>query len=234
MKRLFGWLLMLSAAQGAEPDEGRRIEVLIYNYAHVAADVLARAEGEAGRIYQRAGIETEWQDCPLSPAEAERYPACQSLPGPTRFALRLMPRPMAERRKEDPMVFGFALFPEDGGFGTVVNVYSDRAAELAKGRESAHAVILGHLMAHELGHLLLGTGSHSQTGLMHVPWHKKELELIAQGSMMFMPWQAEQIRSQVRERSAAGRTAQIATSAAPNSDLHRQREANLSGSLTQP
>ena len=215
MKTLIGrWLLaslgVTMLAEAREP--GLRVEVLVYNYAGLSAETLARAEREAARIYERAGIETEWLDCPLSPAEAAHYPACELPVGVTRLALRLLSREMAERRKSDPMTFGFALFPEDGGFGTIVNVYSHRAEELAKGREKTHAAILGHLMAHELGHLLLGVGSHSPSGLMRVPWHKKELELIAQGSMFFMPWQAERMQAQVIARVASERAEQAQSS----------------------
>jgi hypothetical protein len=206
MKTLIGrWLLaslgLTMLAEAREP--GLRIEVLVYNYAGLSAETLAKAEQEAARIYERAGLETQWLDCPLSPAEADQYPACQLPVGVTRLALRLLSREMAERRKSDPMTFGFALLPEGGGFGTIVNVYPHRAGELAKGREKTQAVILGHLMAHELGHLLLGVGSHSANGLMHVPWRKKELELVAQGSMFFTPWQAEQMRTQVAARLAS-------------------------------
>ena len=214
MKTLIGrWLLaslgLTMLAEAREP--GLRIEVLVYNYAGLSAETLAKAEQEAARIYERAGLETQWLDCPLSPAEAAQYPACQLPVGVTRLALRLLSREMAERRKSDPMTFGFALLPEGGGFGTIVNVYPHRAGELAKGREKTQAVILGHLMAHELGHLLLGVGSHSANGLMHVPWRKKELELVSQGSMFFMPWQAEQMRTQVAARLASEKARQSAS-----------------------
>ena len=214
MKTLIGrWLLaslgLTMLAEAREP--GLRIEVLVYNYAGLSAETLAKAEQEAARIYERAGLETQWLDCPLSPAEADQYPACQLPVGVTRLALRLLSREMAERRKSDPMTFGFALLPEGGGFGTIVNVYAHRAGELAKGREKTEAVILGHLMAHELGHLLLGVGGHSANGLMHVPWRKKELELVSQGSMFFMPWQAEQMRTQVAARLASEEARQSAS-----------------------
>jgi hypothetical protein len=62
--------------------------------------------------------------------------------------------------------------------------------------------MLGHLMAHELGHLLLGVRSHSASGIMHVPWQKKELEIIAQGSMLFTPWEAQTMRSKIQARRA--------------------------------
>jgi hypothetical protein len=62
----------------------------------------------------------------------------------------------------------------------------------------AHGVPMGHLTAHELGHLLLGAGSHSSSGIMHVPWHKKELEAIAQFLMWFTPSEEGKLRAGIR------------------------------------
>jgi hypothetical protein len=205
MKTLIGsWLLATLGAtvlaKSREPDV--RIEVFVYNYAGLAAKTLATAKEEAARIYMRVGIETQWLDCPLSPAEAAQYPACQVPVLPTRLALRILSGSMAERVKLSDATFGLALFPEDGGFGMTALVCSHCAEELAKGHKAKHAIILGHLMAHELGHLLLGVGSHSPTGLMHVPWSKKELESIAQGSLLFSSWEGHNMRCQVLVRLA--------------------------------
>src|SRR5690242_13125997 len=82
----------------------------------------------------------------------------------------------------------------------VANVFAYDAEQLANRRGMRQGVILGHLVAHELGHLLLGSGSHSPSGVMHVPWHLKELDIIAQGLMVFMPQQAERMRTNIRAR----------------------------------
>ena len=105
------------------------------------------------------------------------------------------------------MTFGSALLPDDGGFGMVAQVCAHCAEELAKEGASSYAVILGHVMAHELGHLLLGAGGHAATGLMHVPWYKKELESIAQGSLVFTSWQGDTMRRQVSTRLLAANQA---------------------------
>lgn len=199
MKRLFGsWLLLIAAVTlDAQP---LKVEVLIYNYAGVSAETLARAEREAARIYDRAGIETEWLDCPLTSEVAARYPACQLPVSPTRPILRILSRSMAGRIGLTQTAFGSALLPEDGGFAMTAQVCAHCAEELAKGGKAMHAVILGHLMAHELGHLLLGVGSHSLTGLMHVRWQTRDLESAAQGSLLFTSREAGTMRRQVSAR----------------------------------
>ena len=206
LKRRFALGVVLAASvSGAEP--GLKIAVFVYNYASISSEALARAKAEAGRIYRHAGIDLEWLNCPLSQEQAAQYPDCGVAPARTRLALRILSRSMAERLRQDQDSFGFALYPEDGGFAIVANVFAHNAEELARRRALSHGVILGDLMAHELGHLLLGAGSHSAGGIMRVPWHKKELEIIAQGSLLFMPWEAERMRAQIRARMSSERAA---------------------------
>jgi hypothetical protein len=203
MKTLVGsWFLLglVGTLPAQTPKPESKIQVFVYNYAGVSPETLARAEREAARIYSRTGIQTEWLDCPLTPDQAAQYPACQLPPSPARLALRLLSRPMAERIGLSQATFGSALLPEDGGFGMTAQVCAHCCEELAKGDQTLNAAVLGHVMAHELGHLLLGIGSHGATGLMHVPWHHKELENVAQGSLLFTSSEGEKMRRQVSAR----------------------------------
>lgn len=177
-----------------------KITILVYNYAGLPQGVMAQAESEAERIYRRADIGMEWLDCPLSREQADQYPACQVAPSPTKLAIRLVPRAMAERYRQAEDTFGFAQYPGDGTFGTVSNVFCHDSEALAKRHGMTHGILLGHLMAHEIGHLLLGAGSHAASGIMHVPWHKRELEMIAQRFLLFLPNEEEQLRASIRAR----------------------------------
>jgi len=185
----------------AEPSP--KFTVFVYNYAALPAEVLKQTEAEAARIYRHEGIEVEWLDCPLSPGEASQFTACQIPSGPTRLAVRILSQSMAERLRQAQESFGFALYPDDGSFATVANVFAHDAEQLADRRGIRQGVILGHLVAHEVGHLLLGAGSHSAVGIMHATWHLKELEIIRQGAMTFTPKEAERMRTNIRVRMAA-------------------------------
>ena len=55
-------------------------------------------------------------------------------------------------------------------------------------------IILGHAMAHELGHLLLRSMEHSQTGIIGSRWGKEELRLSETGRLLFTTGQAEAMR----------------------------------------
>jgi len=102
----------------AEPDP--KFAVFAYNYAAIPSEVMTQTKTETARIFQLAGIEIRWLDCPLSSEEADQFPACQVPPGPTRLALRILSRSMAERLRQALDSFGFALYPDDGSFAMVV------------------------------------------------------------------------------------------------------------------
>lgn len=196
-------ILALSAALPSIPDaseHGSRITVFVYNYADIPPEELAETEAEAARIYQPTGIGIQWLDCPLMPRDAGRFPSCQVPPGPTKLELRILSQSMAKRIRRAEDSFGFALYPEDGGFAAVANVFAHDAEQLADRRGMRLGVILGHLAAHELGHLLLGSGSHSSVGIMHVPWRVPELEIMAQGRMVFTPAEDKKMRMNVQVR----------------------------------
>jgi hypothetical protein len=210
----FGLFVSLVGLGAQSPETPLKIEVHLYNYSGVTAEVLGRAEQEAARIYRRLGIEMEWRTCPLTAEELALNTLCDLPASPTRFTVRLLSNEMAHRFPVGDDIYGFALLPVNTGFGVLVNVFADRAREIAADEET-HGVILGHLLAHELGHLLLGEAGHpAGAGIMHVPWQTKELERIKQGVMFFLPEQAERIRAQVLARTLSGGEPPILSAAA--------------------
>ena len=61
------------------------------------------------------------------------------------------------------------------------------------------AVLLGHVMAHEIAHLLLGTNSHSASGIMRAHWYAQELASADRGALLFTPDQARAMTERLRE-----------------------------------
>jgi hypothetical protein len=112
------------------------------------------------------------------------------------LTIRLLSNSMADSLGVGGDIFGSALLPANEGFGVVANVYADRARELADRRE--FEVVLGHVIAHELGHLLLGKNAHSAAGIMHGRWGAQDLKLSRQAAMLFLPGEEKRIRAHVR------------------------------------
>jgi hypothetical protein len=91
--------------------------------------------------------------------------------------------------------------PAEKGTAAAAGVFYDRVEKLARGDAASTAMILGHAMAHELGHLLLGTNSHSRHGLMKAQWNRRDLQLASAGDLDFMAHQALSLRDETVRRS---------------------------------
>ena len=180
------------------------ITVRVYDYADVAASTLASAKRAATWIFRRAGISLAWQDCALTAEELIENPACEAAKGPTVVSLRILPRAMAERLRNGATAFGITYYPEGDGFPATTNVFHERVTLLAVLGVSSEAVTLGHVIAHELGHALLGSGSHSRGGIMHVPWQAKDLRAAVLSQLSFSAREAMRMQKQVRARMQAG------------------------------
>ena len=58
--------------------------------------------------------------------------------------------------------------------------------------------LLGHVMAHELGHLLLPYGAHVVAGVMRPEWDRAQVKNAAKGLLTFTPDQAALIRERLQ------------------------------------
>ena len=185
-------------------DAATQIYLRVYNYAEVPETILGAAKTEAARICRQSGIKLKWVDCPCSVEEFPDYPACQSLArGPAVLQVKILPKSMAERIGAPRLDFGLSMMPNDGGLAFNTSIFYHRVEAIAKKGAVSRPVILGHILAHEIGHLLLGRGSHSTDGIMHVPWDKLQLRRASEGRLLFTSRQGKQIRAQVLKRVRA-------------------------------
>jgi hypothetical protein len=65
----------------------------------------------------------------------------------------------------------------------------------------ADATRIGHVIAHEIGHVLLGPNAHSIVGIMRGTLLQEDWEKAAQGTLGFTQSQNQQIRTWISERS---------------------------------
>jgi hypothetical protein len=188
------------------------LQVFVYAYARVSSAHLKVAKEVATGIYRNVGVPVEWLECYLAEEGVNSNPECSRL-APTTLVVRILPRSQAERFKQPPFVFGFAQTVHSGGFGHYANVFYHRVEELSGIFTSSTPVVLGHVIAHEMGHLLLGHGGHSRTGLMTANWDRSELERVNQRTFIFSSQQAKEIRARFLERyssAEASRLGQVA------------------------
>ena len=77
-----------------------------------------------------------------------------------------------------------------------------RAVELERPDLAQRGDILGAILAHEIGHLLIAGNNHSNIGILRARWDDQDLRLIAQGRIMFTMDQAARMLSLTAERQA--------------------------------
>jgi hypothetical protein len=195
-------LLLNLAGLGSQPAEtSLKVEIHIYNYSSISDEAVARAEHETTRIFKHTGVGVMWRASPHTSQEAIHNRTCALPDATTRVTLRLLTNSMADALQIGSDIFGSAMLPENEGLGVVANVYADRVRELANCKQCL-GVILGQVIAHELGHLLLGKNAHSAAGIMHTPWRARDLEPTREAAMSFLPGEAKRIRAQVLARMA--------------------------------
>jgi len=157
------------------------IRIRVYNLAKVSPKILNEAEQETARIFGAAGIETAWQECP-----------CSGSLGGRDFMLRIVPRLFGSTRnpfQEDNL--GFAAVDGDGGI--LATVFYHRVEARTRGGNTSK--LLGHAIAHEIGHLLLGSRAHTDRGIMRAYWSRDYLKIIHRGQLLFTTEQVNLIRT---------------------------------------
>src|SRR5262249_35089222 len=77
----------------------------------------------------------------------------------------------------------------------------DRVQNLAAANSTDVAPILGTVIAHEIGHLLLRSPEHSSKGIMQRNWPSADLQSAAQGRLRFTAEESQRMRDAVLSRS---------------------------------
>jgi len=194
-----------------DASEKLHLTVRAYIYAPIPQHDLDTAERVASRIFQKVGVELSWVDCPMIRQTAPLSPACTAPHALTDIHLTFMPDRI-EGAQMGNSAMGLALPTPPPNRGQLAWISYARARRLLpdpRDVELTLGELLGHGIAHEIGHLLLGTNSHSPSGLMSARWNQKELELAACGQLSFSIDQAVAIRGDVRARRAQLQAAEL-------------------------
>ena len=94
---------------------------------------------------------------------------------------------------------GFAIVPERS-FGRVAAVFWDKARRAAVKWGARRATVLGHAIAHEIGHLLIAERGHARRGLMKARWSQSEIRHANKVPMEFNSKDKRRIQQNLRAR----------------------------------
>ena len=164
-------LLGLTAAHAAVIVDS--LLVRVYDTAGLPSADRKRAFARAGGILARVEIDAAWLECPAG-AFTRSSPVCGAPPAPGELVVRLV-RATPEADRQHPRALGYSLVDTGTGTGTLATVFVDRVDRLAQHGRADRAAVLGRAIAHEIGHLILGTNGHSGQGLMREHWTAEEI-----------------------------------------------------------
>ena len=171
-----------------------RVTVQVYNGVNLSSSVVSRAEQEAEKVFKFAGIQLTWTAGVLGATVTDNAPSTRW--DPASLQLRIWPRAMAGKRLTSSETLGFCLsLPNSDAV-----VLADAIRKRAIFGPTNFADLLGLAMAHELGHLLLRSASHSVTGIMRARWAEKQLRDDDRGYLRFTPDEAESMSKEVMRR----------------------------------
>ena len=148
--------------------------VRVYDAAGLAPGDRSAALSVARTILGETGIAVTWRDGGECRDAAEHREPSRNEPAlPPEVIIRIVAAPA----ETPPGSLGFSLVDVVERTGTLATVYADRVTDLARLGNIDVGRLLGRAMAHEVGHLLLGTTRHANRGLMRGTWTTTELRL---------------------------------------------------------
>jgi hypothetical protein len=143
----------LHAAPGKELDTPR-LAIVVNDYAGAEPAVLELAKSHVILIYRAAGVAVDWVDREDPRLDDQAF--LKSI-----VTVTLYSEEMVDRSGDPDAVVGKA--PPGG---RMAKVLYHRLEDIWTGRIPEAAFLLGNVIAHEVGHLVLPGGAHARFGLM--------------------------------------------------------------------
>jgi hypothetical protein len=163
------------------------VAVYVDNRAGIAPEGLRRAQLEAADVFRDAGVDIEWSDGGLT--ESLIPPLA---PGsPPRVVVMLIASTPSQLRGAAGCPLGMAL-PER----SMAYVFARSIGAQSRTRPVDRDRMLGHVIAHEVGHLLLPEATHSRYGIM-----RATLDVAFTNPNRFTDREASAIRADLAARS---------------------------------
>jgi hypothetical protein len=181
----------LSGRAEADPAPATsRVVVRVYETAGLDPDARTAALLAAESALASASLAVSWKQCGTA-ADAH---ACDR-PLSDELVVRLLRRPAAIL--DEPVRLGDALVDQGARSAVLATVYVDRVAQVANAAGLRSGTLLGYAIAHELGHLLLASNTHSRNGLMRPVWRDEELRSGRDADWAFTRENAAAIRARL-------------------------------------
>lgn len=196
-------LLLAGAPEWVSMDESTArvpVTVWIYDGFGVTVDDITAARDEADVILRKAGIAPVWFHCGLVEGKWQGpNDRCKSGIGPDAIFVRLLRSSRLGENNRVPL--GEAQVDTQTHTGWIATVFADRVASTSNRAGANARSVLGRVIAHEIGHLLIGTNHHSAKVLMRAAWTDLELRRSIGLEWRFSATEARSMRAAIARRS---------------------------------
>ncbi len=176
-----------------------RVVIRTYDSAALPAADLESAVATAATILGASGLGTVWHACDAAFVRDRAHPCAAPL-RVNEIAVRIV-RLTTDADYRGELSLGYSLVNTATRSGTLATIYIDRVAWLSDAAGVERRLVLGRALAHEVGHLLLGTNAHSESGLMRAVWSCDALKRNAGHDWLFSKHDARAMRQAVRLRA---------------------------------
>jgi hypothetical protein len=186
------------SSTAAEPENVPVATIRVHDYAQIPTESMVSAQQLVTDIYDAIGVRTRWLET-IRPMEVSHVNDAP-IPDPKELLVIVLSPSMSQRQVVSEDTVGMAVVTRNDG-GHIAYVLFDRVRRVAGASTRDAMDVMGLVMAHEVGHLLLPHGSHSRTGLMRPNWDIEDLQTTAHAEFEFTSVQAELIREALRRSS---------------------------------
>jgi hypothetical protein len=203
--RTLAALLLLAvpaSAAAADPDVMSDVHVTVrtYDIASLPPGARQAAVAAATNILGLAGVTATWMECDAVFVRPAGDPCLAPL-GRTEISVRFVRLP-PKPGHVGVLPLGYSLVDTKARTGALATIYVDRIAGLAVNCDIDFGILLGRAVAHEIGHLLLGTSEHGDKGLMQALWSRESIRGSADEKWLFNARESRQMRDALRVRAA--------------------------------
>jgi hypothetical protein len=167
------------------------IEVIVHDRARVVPAAFDEAKKETSRILRQAGVRIVWRIASGSTAsDSDREAA------PTSYTVQmiLLPKVPATGGGTSAFLMGAAP-PVEHACAALAYVFHDEVLGASNVQNVKFSLVLGTVMAHEIGHGVLKDRGHAPEGLMRAPWNVNDWQHAGLGLLLFTPAEAAAIHA---------------------------------------
>lgn len=189
----FAHVFLAFASSGETCPMSEQLPIKLFNDAGASNFVFQQATTEAAWLLQSVCLEILWIHCPV--INTENVAECPAPAGSVELHI------LATTKNPDLTTNSLGIaFPNQKNRRAGVFLLRVREIVAVNGAIISEGSLLGHVIAHEIGHLLLRSSAHSSEGLMRAEFRKEDLLKAKQRQLTFTKAQREAIQRNVVAR----------------------------------